>query len=363
MVMQELKFSIIIINYNYSRFLAEAISSALAIDVADKEVIVVDDGSTDDSAAVIESFGGKIVAVFKTNRGAVSCVNEGFRHSAGDVVIFLDADDRISPDVGKLVLSVWDQAVAKVQYLANVIDGSGASLGRVQPIFSKIPRQADIRRSLITSTNYVTSAGSGNAYARWYLAEILPLPESYPGHKNAQDNLLNPMAPLYGKVITLQVPLCDYRHHGANDTVLLRFDIANVTRAVQRDRERLDFVRMKSLQLETFVANDALLQCPYHVTSCVVIRKHSPALCIYNFTLWQLTVLGICATARYPCIGVLEKLALMAWLLCVSLAPRPIALWVIALRYVPSSRPRWAVVLLSKLRVKGEGDGRFEGPP
>jgi glycosyltransferase involved in cell wall biosynthesis len=193
--MQELKFSIIIINYNYAQFLAEAISSALSIEAADKEIIVVDDGSTDNSAAVIESFGTKIIPLFKTNGGALSCVNEGFRHSSGDIVIFLDADDRICRDVAKLVLSVWNRAAAKVQYLANVIDASGASLRRVQPNFTKIPKQADIRRSLITTTNYVSSACSANAYARWYLAQVLPLPVSYTAHKNTPDDLLNPLAP------------------------------------------------------------------------------------------------------------------------------------------------------------------------
>lgn len=355
MPMQELKFTIVIINYNYGRFLAEAISSALAVDVVAKEVIVVDDGSTDNSAAVIESFGKKIVAVFKTNGGAISCVNEGFRHSTGDVVIFLDADDRISRDVAKSVISVWDQAVAKVQYLANVIDVSGASLGRIQPIFSKIPTQADMRRSVITSTNYVTSGCSANAYARWYLEKVLPLPELYRAHKNSPDNLLNPLAPLYGKVVTLQLPLCDYRHHGTNDTVLREFKIDNIMRAVQRDEERLDFVRKKALECGAFVTSDALLNCPYHVMMSVVLRKHSPALCPYDFAIGRLTVLGIGATARYRSLGVVAKLALIAWLLCVSLSPRAIALQFIALRYVPSSRPRWTAMLISRFRANGAG--------
>jgi glycosyltransferase involved in cell wall biosynthesis len=353
--MQDLKFSIIIINFNYGRFLAEAISSALAIDVAEEQVIVVDDGSTDDSAAVIASFEGKVIAVFKENGGAISCVNEGFRHSNGDVVIFLDADDRISRDVAKHVLSVWGREVVKVQYLANVIDESGASLGRVQPNFTKIPRQADMRQSLITTTNYVNSACSANAYARRYLSEILPLPVSYTAHKNAPDDLLNPVAPLYGTVITLQIPLCDYRHHGANDTVLLRFDIGNMTRSIERDHERLDFVKKKALERGVVITPDALLHLPYHLITCTVIRKLSPNLCPYRFPLTKLTILGILATARYRSIGLLEKLVTIAWLLSVSLAPRSIAAGLITLRYAPNRRPRWAAMLLSRFRVKRVG--------
>jgi glycosyltransferase involved in cell wall biosynthesis len=353
--MQELKFSIIIINYNYARFLTEAISSALSIEETEKEIIVVDDGSTDNSAAVIESFGAKIIPLFKTNGGALSCVNEGFLHSRGDIVIFLDADDRISRDVGKLVLSVWNQATAKVQYLANVIDATGASLGRVQPNFTKIPKQTDIRRSLITTTNYVSSACSANAYARWYLAKVLPLPVSYTAHKNAPDDLLNPVAPLFGEVITLAIPLCDYRHHSANDTALARFEIDNLTRTVQRDCERLDFVRKRALEGGSFVAPNALLRSHYHLMTCIAILRHSPGLCPYSLNRGRITALGIWATAQCKCIGVMEKFALIVWFLCVALAPRSMALWFIACRYVPSSRPRWAAALLSRFRVKGTG--------
>jgi glycosyltransferase involved in cell wall biosynthesis len=352
MAMPELKFSIIIINYNYGHFLAEAISSALAIDGAEKEVIVIDDGSTDNSAAVIAGFRGQISSIFKENGGAISCVNQGFRHSCGDVVIFLDADDRISCDVARCVLSVWDQDTAKVQFLARVIDAAGASLGRVQPNFTKIFTQTDLRQSLITSTNYVTSACSANAYARWYLAKVLPLPESYTAHKNAPDDLLNPVAPLYGKVTTLHIPLCDYRHHGTNDGVLFEFNIGNMTRTIERDLERLDFTRKKALECGVSIKPDALLRFPYHLTACIAIRKHSPPLCPYCFSLSKLTILGVFAAARYRCMGILEKLVMIIWVVSVSFAPRCIAFPLIALRYVPSSRPRWATALLAKIRVK-----------
>jgi glycosyltransferase involved in cell wall biosynthesis len=354
MTQQTHKFSIIIINFNYARFLAEAISSALAISNAEKEIIVIDDGSTDNSSAVMKSFGDQIIPIFKTNAGAVSCVNEGFRHSSGDILIFLDADDRISPDVGRFVLSVWNPDVAKVQYLANVIDASGASVRRVQPNFVKPLRQAEIRRSVIKTANYLTSPGSANAYARWYLAKLLPLPEYYPGHKNAQDDLLNPAAPLYGNVVTLLLPLCDYRHHGANDTALLQFDIDKITLSVLRDKERLDFLQGKALNLGIALEPGALLNCPYHMGSSTVLKKYSPAVCPYTLSLARLTLLGIRATAGYPFISVPQKLTLILWLLCVSLAPRPIALPLIELRYVPSRRPRWAKTLLSSFCTKVE---------
>ena len=365
-IVPNLKFSIVIINYNYGRFLGETISSALAINGVDREIIVVDDGSTDNSAGVIAGFGDKIIPVFKTNGGALSCVNVGFCRSSGDIIVFLDADDRISCNVARLVLSVWNQGVAKVQYLANVIDANGASLGRVQPIFTKLLTQADIRQSLRNTANYLWSACSANAYARWYLARILPLPVSYTAHKNAPDDLLNPTAPLYGEVVTLQVPLCDYRHHGANDSALLQFDTNNallqfdtnnIVRMVLRDRERLDFVSKRAVQRGIHISSDALLNCPYHMMTCVVIKKYLPESCPYDLTILKITLYAVLATVRYRCIGVSQKLVTIAWVLCLALAPERIVQRLIAIRYVPSSRPKWAARLISLLRIKGEGGG------
>src|ERR1700719_288784 len=86
--------SIIIPNYNYARYLRIAIDSALAQTYAPVEVIVVDDGSTDNSREVIESYGDRITPIIKTNGGHGSALNAGYAASRGEIVIFLDADDR-----------------------------------------------------------------------------------------------------------------------------------------------------------------------------------------------------------------------------------------------------------------------------
>src|SRR5438128_12254393 len=84
---------IVVNNYNYGRFLREAIESALAQAYEHVSVIVVDDGSTDDSREVIATFGDRIVPVLKENGGQASACNAGFAHSKGDIVVFRDADD------------------------------------------------------------------------------------------------------------------------------------------------------------------------------------------------------------------------------------------------------------------------------
>lgn len=89
----EKNISVIIPNYNYGRFIGVAIESALAQTLPPIEIIVVDDGSTDDSAQIVESFGGKVRLIRQQNGGVGKARNVGAASSTGDFLAFLDADD------------------------------------------------------------------------------------------------------------------------------------------------------------------------------------------------------------------------------------------------------------------------------
>lgn len=90
--------SIIISNYNYSQFIQEAIDSALNQTYPQTEVIVVDDGSTDNSRDIIKSYGDKIVPVLKANGGQASAFNIGFASSQGEIIFFFNFDDIFAPE-------------------------------------------------------------------------------------------------------------------------------------------------------------------------------------------------------------------------------------------------------------------------
>lgn len=85
--------SVIIPVYNGARFLGEAIQSVLQQTVPPDEVIVVDDGSTDGSAALAAQVAGVLV-LRQSNRGVGAALNLGISHAHGDLLAFLDADDR-----------------------------------------------------------------------------------------------------------------------------------------------------------------------------------------------------------------------------------------------------------------------------
>ena len=90
--------SILINNYNYARFLDEAIDSALRQNYPRKEIIVVDDGSTDNSREIISRYGDRIIPIFKENGGQASAFNAGVARCQGDILCFLDSDDFFYPD-------------------------------------------------------------------------------------------------------------------------------------------------------------------------------------------------------------------------------------------------------------------------
>ena len=92
--------SIIIPTYNRAVEVTESIDSALAQDYPNFEVIVVDDGSTDETAECLKPYrdNGRIQYVHKSNGGCASARNEGLRHATGAYITFLDSDDILKPD-------------------------------------------------------------------------------------------------------------------------------------------------------------------------------------------------------------------------------------------------------------------------
>jgi glycosyltransferase involved in cell wall biosynthesis len=90
--------SIIIPCYNAARYVGEAIESALVQTYDNKEVIVIDDGSTDGSLEVIRSFGDQIQWETGPNRGGSAARNRGMELARGELIQFLDADDLLHPD-------------------------------------------------------------------------------------------------------------------------------------------------------------------------------------------------------------------------------------------------------------------------
>lgn len=129
--MAEPLVSVIIPNYNYSRYIREAIDSVLAQTHSQIEIIVVDDGSTDDSRNVIESYGSRVRPVFQQNSGVSAARNRGAKVSAGRFLAFLDADDVWLPEKAAKQLEAFGRGddIGLVHVGLTEIDAAG-NLGK-----------------------------------------------------------------------------------------------------------------------------------------------------------------------------------------------------------------------------------------
>lgn len=109
-----MKFSIIIPTYNRSDLLVETINSALNQTFKDYEIIVVNDGSTDNTKDVLNEFGDRIKVLHKENSGAEKSRNAGAEIASGDYFCFLDSDDLMFPwtlEVCKKVIEINNPAI------------------------------------------------------------------------------------------------------------------------------------------------------------------------------------------------------------------------------------------------------------
>jgi glycosyltransferase involved in cell wall biosynthesis len=206
--------SIVINNYNYGHFLGEAIDSALCQTYPNTEIIVVDDGSTDNSRDIIAEYAQRLKPVFKHNEGQASAFNTGFSNSLGEIVIFLDADDLLLPKTVENAVPLFDSSnVVKVHWPLMEVDADGKELGSIHRdhLIEGDFREQFIRRGPISLSQSPTS---GNAWPRWFLQEVMPLPEHE--DKHCADGFLKKLCPIFGVIRRVAEPQGYYRIHSSN---------------------------------------------------------------------------------------------------------------------------------------------------
>ena len=102
------RVSVIIPTHNRAGFIGEAIRSVLDQTYSDYEVIVVDDGSTDETARVVAQFGQQVIYLYQDNAGVCLARNAGFAISQGELVLFLDSDDLMLPQNLEVLVGLLD---------------------------------------------------------------------------------------------------------------------------------------------------------------------------------------------------------------------------------------------------------------
>lgn len=210
--------SIIINNYNYEAYLGAAIDSALAQTYAHCEVIVVDDGSSDGSRAIIASYGDRVQAVLKENGGQASAFNAGFAAASGEWILYLDADDLLDANAMESILGHSEfvgEGTAVVEFYLRNVDASGTPFSDGSTMPKRLTERGHLKRLLETGA-YAYAPTSGNLFHRSCLFRILPMPEDV--YRISADLYLLTLAPFCGKITVIPKPaLGSYRIHGKNN--------------------------------------------------------------------------------------------------------------------------------------------------
>lgn len=122
--------SVITPSYNQGRFVERTIRSVLEQSVAVDEYVVFDGGSTDETVAVLKSFGDRVTWTSRRDRGQSDAVNQGIRATKGDVIGWLNSDDVYDKETCKTVLAYFKAhpEIDVVYGNANLIDESDAVL-------------------------------------------------------------------------------------------------------------------------------------------------------------------------------------------------------------------------------------------
>ena len=126
------ELSVVITNHNYGRYLDAAVGSALC-QGGRTEVIVVDDGSDDDSREVAAGLHDSVRVILQDNRGQASAFNAGFAVSSGDVIVFLDADDMLEPDVASTLTTAFKSGAVHAHWQLLLTDAQGRPSGGLRP--------------------------------------------------------------------------------------------------------------------------------------------------------------------------------------------------------------------------------------
>jgi FkbM family methyltransferase len=212
---QSLKFSVILINSNYEKYIGQAIESVLNQTFTEFELIIVDDGSNDNSRNIISPFeleDDRVKIVFKEKEGLTSALNDGFDNAKGIYVVFLEGNAYFDPMKLESVFEAFCQYdYAMVQHNLEIIDAHGRHTGKTYPDLA-IGEKDLLPHCLKIDPGICFAPISGVAAPRRILSRVFPIPQKDDKDISAEQ-LVVPLLTVFGKVNTLGKPLGYLRFH------------------------------------------------------------------------------------------------------------------------------------------------------
>ena len=220
MMRQSILVSVIMTNYNYGKFISQAIDSVLKQSYSNLELIVVDDGSFDDSKEILDKYSDqRLTVVYQNNQGQAAAFNSGFKFVSGEVVAFLDSDDWWGENKLQTLVE-WHHFLqgnySILQHALNIWHD-----GEVRP-YKNILSVGDCFTEMCQSGKmdfFVPT--SGLSFPRVILDRVFPIP---PVLKISADAYLMRTTFFYGPVYSIPIALGYYRQH--NNSVFKNRDFS-----------------------------------------------------------------------------------------------------------------------------------------
>lgn len=205
--------AVVISNFNYARFLPQALDSVLAQTPPIDEIVVVDDGSTDTSSAVLARYAGRVDVLTIPNGGQLGACRVGIAATTSEYIYSLDADDYVAPNFSTRIRAALASRPAKVQFQLYTVGNEGNSLGSKFPTYPSGYDAAAMRHDNAVLGFYICPPTSGNVFSREALERIDLFSFDARGAFDGSPALA---MPYLGEIISLNEPLAYYRVHGSN---------------------------------------------------------------------------------------------------------------------------------------------------
>jgi glycosyltransferase involved in cell wall biosynthesis len=240
-MMPQPRVTVLIDSYNYGSFIEEAIESVITQDFPAEqfEILVVDDGSTDNTAERVRKFGSRIQYHYKANGGQGSAVNLGTEKAKGEIIALLDADDYWQPGKIRRVVQEFEAnpAAGMVHHRIKELDTRTGEFrdGLFIPLNGNL---AATRESILA---FNPTSMSSLAFRKSILDQILPIPEAI---TIQADGYIQALALFLAPVAAIDEALGVYRFHGSN---LYFLSHAEIDKDKDKERRSLRAVTLRAI--------------------------------------------------------------------------------------------------------------------
>jgi len=207
--------SIIINNFNYGRYVRQAIESAIAQTYGNLELIIVDDGSLDDSRDVIADYEDRATVIYKANGGQASAFNAGISAANGRFALILDSDDYLFPSAIATCVREYRPDYSRVFFRLRYVDECGRAIisDELVPLFNSV--DGDLLSSgLVDTLGFWGPQTSGNFFDLGVLKSVIPVPEQE--YRICADAYILAKTSTRGPVKSVDEELGAYRVHSEN---------------------------------------------------------------------------------------------------------------------------------------------------